>query len=386
MELSSARGRLFFFMMLIIAFPMLQQSFHFFESGKLQGAVTSTPDTVFTWKAWWDGDLQRRKNSYLNDSTGCRPDLVRLNNEIDFRLFKKLHADNVEWGKDGYLFEDVYLAEYIGLDFIGDSAMRASLIKLKKIQDTLDRLGKSLVYVHAPSKAYIYPDKFPPWVDGLKKRPLTNYAEFKRIGDSLGLRQVDMNAWFMAMKDTCQNALFTRKGTHWSVYGSLLAADSMIKYIEHLRGISLPELRLGPPYYSDTPRNADDDIARGLNLIFPLPPERYTYRSFTYNCPEHVSKPKAIFIADSFFWLWMYEHLPDATSDWEFWYYFVEEWNYSSISGGAGHRLIKDYDWAKDLAKADCLIIEFTPGNLRELAGSDRYIEQIYRHYYPAGK
>src|SRR5580693_7348884 len=97
----TTKSKLLFVLLLIVAFPMLQHALSFFESGKLHGAVSGIANPEFSWDKWIDGTYQSQKSAYLNDSTGCRPDLVRLNNQLDFWFFKKLHAHSVVIGKDG---------------------------------------------------------------------------------------------------------------------------------------------------------------------------------------------------------------------------------------------------------------------------------------------
>ena len=261
---------LFCCMMLVIIFPFLQQNFQFFESGNLMGAVIPAQDTAFSTEAWWSSSYQQKKNAYLNDNTGCRPDIVRLNNQLDFWLFKKVHANTVVVGKDDFLFEQAYIDEYCGLDFAGEEPLRKEAIILKKIQDTLALIGKTFVFVYAPSKANFYPEKLPS--EFIKKHPgtATNYKFFKRLCDSIGINYIDCNGWFKSMKDTTKNLLISRQGIHWTVYGSLLAADSLIKYLELKRHARLPEIKWHQITYSNKPRRSDDDIVKGMNLMIPF--------------------------------------------------------------------------------------------------------------------
>ena len=114
------------------------------------------------------------------------PDLIRLNNQLDFSLFKKIHS---EWrllgGDNSCIFQDVYIYSYLGRDFDGYPYILEKVRKLKAIQDTLGKLGKSLIFVQSPCKAFYYPEYFP----GRYKdtvRCTTNYETYKRIGDFCG--------------------------------------------------------------------------------------------------------------------------------------------------------------------------------------------------------
>jgi len=387
MDFKTARGRLFILLMLIIAFPLLQQSLSFFESGKVNGAVAVVGDSTFNWDKWWEGSYQKQKNAYLNDNTGCRPDLVRLSNQLDYWLYGKLHANGVVIGKDDYLYEQFYIDEYIGYDYIGNEAANDEINKLKKIQDTLERLGKTFVFIFAPSKAYYFPDKFPPALDIKGKQAPTNYAAFKRLGDSAGIHLLDFNAWFMAMKGTTKNLLFSPLGTHWTVYGSLLAEDSLIKYLERVRNIKMPEVQWDSIKYSYAPQRTDDDLAAGLNLISEFKKERFSYPKYYYNYQGNRTRPSAIYIGDSFVWTWVNNRLMHSINkEWDVWYYFNEAWNDRSFSGYEPMRPMENLDWAKEMLNTDCVVALYTPANFKGFNYSGSFIEKMYKYFYPGNR
>lgn len=378
---------LFFFLLLFISFPFLQQNLSFFDSGKLSGAVTPISDPVFSWGSWWTGAYQQQKNVYLNDNTGCRPDLVRLNNQVDYWLYDKLHANGVVIGKDECLYEKFYIDEYNGLDFMGDDYIGKEIIKLKKVQDTLEHLGKTFVFIYAPSKAWYFPDKFPPSL--IKKGVIqgTNYETFKRLGNTIGLHQLDFNGWFLAMKDTTKHLLFSKLGTHWTVYGSLLASDSLIKYIEKVRNIHIPELQWKEIVYNDTPKRTDDDLAAGLNLISRFKKERFSYPNYFYNDEGNRTKPKAIYIGDSFLWTLVNNGLMNSINkDWQVWYYFNEAWTNKSFSGLEPMRYLEDFRWQNDLLNTDYVVVLYTPANFKGFNFNGSFIEKMYQYFYPEKK
>lgn len=369
--------------MLVVAFPFLQHCFCIYESGKLNGAVTLAADTRISLRGWFDGSYQKQKNDYLNDNAGCRSDLVRLNNQVDFWVFNKLHANGVVAGKDYFLYEKMYIDEYNGIDFLGDSLVRVMMCKLKKVQDTLERQGKTFVFIYAPSKAWYFPDKFPRSLDMKRVGDTTNYAAFRRLGDSLGLKQVDFNAWFMNMRDTSRHLLFSRVGTHWTVYGSLLASDSIIKYMERERNLHLPRLQWNTIERTEKSRKTDADIAEGLNLAVNFKKEQFSYPQYDY-VKKEGEKPKAIYIGDSFLWTLIENKLMHNINDeWQVWYYFNVAWNEKSLSGQEPSREIVKYDWQNDLRQIDFLVTLFTPANFKGFNYNASFVEQLYRHFYP---
>ncbi|MCW3121963.1 MAG: hypothetical protein JWQ38_1455 [Flavipsychrobacter sp.] len=384
MEIRTAKGKLLFALLLIISFPLLQYYFNFFESGQLKGAVTNTSDPTFSWPSWWDGSYQKQKNEHLNDSIGCRPDMVRLNNQVDLWLFKKRHAREVVIGKDQCFFEQAYINEYYGTDYIGEDAMRTAVIQLRKVQDTLERMGKTFVFLYAPSKAYFYADKLPPRPWGVKENAPTNYLSFKHLADSMGIKQIDYNAWFMAKKDSPDNYLFSRLGIHWTVYGSLRAADSFIKYVDKARNIKLPHLHWETTELTNIPQKTDGDLAEGLNLIFPLNIERFSYPHFSYDNTGNRTKPRMVYIGDSFLWVWLFDNLmPSISNEWDVFYYFEQSWDQNTFSGNNSIKGINEIDWHDRLMHSDCISILYVPSSFSSFAENRSSIKKLYDYFYP---
>lgn len=384
MKFKTARDRLFFFLWLIIVLPLLQYHFHFIESGKLMGVDVVHNNVKFSIAKWWGGAYQKQKEEYLNDSIGFRPDLVRLNNQLDFWMFKKLHAGDVFVGPGNFLSSKMHTDEYFGITQLQPDDIRDKLIKFKMVQDTMQRIGKTLIFGIAPSKPYLYPDKIPRCLYPNETHKTNNYSMFKRMSDSLKINQVDFNGWFMAMRDTSSGILMSKQGIHWSIYGSLLAADSLIKYIERERKIKMPELQITKMNYTTKYQGKDDDLGQISNLVFPLATENMNYPDYHYASDGATSKPKTIYIGDSFLWLWKDDGLMDNTNeDYEFWSYFNDIRTKSTFEGRGSVVNIDQYNWQQQLMNADCVVFLYTPMNFHHF---NYAVNTIYHYFYPERK
>ncbi len=384
MELKTAKDRFFFFLLMILFLPLLQHSFGFVKSGPLEGEMTPHPDIRFRPRAWLDGSYQKEKTLFVNDSVGFRPDLVRMINQIDFWIFKKLPTVAYV-GNNGYLFNREYIDEYEGRTYTDDVAIRATLIKLKRIQDTLERMNKTFIFAYAPSKAYFMPENIPLTLRRSGGPTTSVYEAFRRLGDSLHIKQIDYNALFAAMKDTSKNPLFTRLGAHWSSYGSLLATDTLIKYIERERNIRMPHLVIAKLCYAYTKNGPENDLAKCCNLIFPLTKEKLCYPEYHYSADSTTTKLNMIIIGDSFGAQWLDNKFPqNVATSWEYWYYFRTVWVdqnfYDWTIPMDGH------DWQRKILDADCMIITYNPTNLLGQTRQTEFIEKIYGWLFLGGK
>jgi hypothetical protein len=379
MKGENIKRRLFLFILAMMLLPLVQTQFHFIESGGLFGDFSNAENINFSWKGWWDGSYQKGKTDYINDQFGFRPDFLRINNQIDYWLFRKLHSNSVVMGKNNCLYQTDYIKAYCGKDYIGADSIRKQLARLKALQDTLERLGKTIIVVHTPCKASFYPDNFPEEME-CKENGISNFQTFKHIGDSLHINQIDFNSWYAAQRYKSKALLYSKQGIHWTVYGSLLVADSLTSYIEHKRNITLPHITWSKIEHTHKAKFTDADIAQALNLIFPVTTETFSYPDVHYtNQPTNL---KTIYSGDSFVWTlisdgWM-EH---TNKDWQFWYYFHEIKNQKAMAGEAPTYNIPDYDWKSAMTNTDCIILLYTAHNLCQFGNG--FIEQAYNYYYP---
>lgn len=378
MEFKTARGRLFISIFFILSLPFINGSLHIIDSAGLMGQE-EIAKPHFSWKSWWNGSYQEQKEKYVTGNFGFHEDFVRAVNQLDFFLYKKINAGGIVMGSDHQLFYSNYIEEYCGLDYMGDSFPVARLTKLRCLQDTLEHLGKTVVFIFAPSKAYYYPDKIPD-IPAYKKRGRTNYQNFRQIADALGIHLIDFNEWFASLKNKTAHPLFSSQGIHWTNYGSLLATDSLIRYIENKRDIHMPHPEWTITDSTQDARGTDNDLVQMLNLPLPFYKEEFYYPEVHYSHDANDVKPKAIYIGDSF--LWGYEMnglLANANRDAQIWYYFKKV--YGSIYGGD---VICDsmdkYDWPAQIQKADCIILQYTAPTLA--TNSDEFINKAYAYYF----
>ena len=379
---------LFLFLFAVLSLPFVQRAVPFFESEPLEGYFSIAADTSFSWQGWFNGAYQHKKEAYLNDHAGFRPDLIRIKDQVDYSLYTRLDYSGAIAGKENCVYFDNYVYAYTGMEYTGDSFILAKMIKLKALQDTFAHLGKSLLLVYSPNKAFYYPEYLPDsWKTVIGP---TNYQSYLRIGDSLAINQVNFNAWFMAMKDTTKELLFSKAGTHWTIYGAILAGDSLVRYVERVRSVHIPHATWKKTVRLYGARQSDDDIAKAANLLFHIANERYTYPLLQYPDDTTAKKPKVVLIGDSFVFTLLNNRLPQHSfKDWQFWFYFKYVNNeHTTIGGDDRNPLIENYNWQSAIDSTDCIILMYTSINLaqgKNELGSG-FIEREYDHYFPAKK
>ena len=367
-------------MLALLAFPIIQDKFHILKPLPLGGAVEEPVFKKLTWQGWWSGSYQDTMAAYLKGKTKLKPDLTRFINQIDFSLFDKMRTNGIVRGSDGYLFEDWYIRCYCGEIKMSYNECAVRLYKLKQLEDTLSRLGISVVTLQAGSKASYYPEYFPA-NERCDQKPFNDHMLFNRVADSLGIQYIDFNKWFVSLKGKTQGHLFTRQGVHWSIYGSVIAADSFVRYLQNKDSFNLPDMKwdMGMPHLK--PTQTDADIFDALNLMMRPAADTFYYPRIWYEGEGRV-RPKMIFIGDSYMWSWVWQYIPNnISSDWEFWYYNASVWGVSTAGNIESKNVtIENYDWTEHMLQSKCIVLMVSESNLSGLGWG--FIEKSHAHFY----
>lgn len=308
--------------MLVIALvlPLFQQLTDVPHKRKLRGYAKIADVPEFSMKDYFEGKFQPQAEKALNDRFGYRRSFVMVNNQVSFSLYKKVFAGGVVIGKENHFYEKNYLKAYNGTDYRGDSLWQEKARKLKVIQDSLASRGTQLLVTLAAGKGSFYPEYFPD--SYIMERGPTNGGRMVDFFKEEGVNHIDFNSWFVEMKDTSRYCLYPRTGIHWSVYGMVLAADSLIKRSEALTGKDLPPFEWENVEVTKKYRSSDRDIEDGLNLIFRVNRDEMAYPKISYPEGENDSV-KAIIISDSFYWGLHNMGISNrAFHEGEFWYYY----------------------------------------------------------------
>ena len=369
---------LFAFIVALLFLPMLQQKLELVELKPLNGSYTVLEDPWFSLSGWFEGKYQLEQQKFSNENFGFRNGFVRIYNQAYYELFNEARANSVVIGKDNYLYEENYIQAYLGRDFIGHDKIAEKVDKLKKVSDTLRNIGIELIVVLAPGKGSFYPEFIPEKYEPLN-RSTTNYEVYQEKMMQSKIALLDFNGWFNQMKDTSTYTLFPKTGIHWSKYGAVLAADSIISYINSQNAkTKMPELIISEIEKSVTIRGNDDDIEKGMNLLIDIPDLEMGYPQF--KTPKYTSteSPKVLTVADSYYWeMFGWGLSRDVFNGGQFWYYNEQIYPESYKQPLD----VKDIDFQYEVEKNDVILLMSTDGNLHKFAFG--FIDQLYDCYYP---
>ncbi len=357
-------------LLLLLLLPLIQIKFNLINEKPLNGAIVEIEKSHLKLKDWFNGKYQHETETYLNENFGFRKTFIRINNQIRFNLFKKTNAKDVIIGNNNYLYEINYIKSYLGIDFLGYDIIKERVKKIKTIQDSLKSMGKEFIVIFAPSKVKFFPEYIPEKY--IVEKNISNYEIFAQEFLNNNINHIDFNKYFFENKNKSQYPLFPQYGIHWSDYGSCLAADSIIKYIEKLKDIDMPNFNI-IGYEIDKPRSRDNDIADGLNIFSKLKTYDMAYAIVEHESDSNKIKPSSTVISDSFYWgMFEFHFITQAFSKNSFWYYNSEVF----VANEGTKRYRVDLNLKKEIENTDIFILIGTEPSLKKLGWG--IIDQMY--------
>ena len=369
---------LFGFAIGLLFIPMLQQQGQFFKEINLNGSFTNTQNPELAFKSWFSGDYQQQKQQYINERFGFRPLFIRLYNQMYYSLFQETRANDVIIGKDGYLYGESYINAYTGTDFIGLDSITKKVRKLARVRDTLEKKGIKLIMVLAPGKGSFYSEYIPAKFKKLKQ-DTTNYFVLKEQLDNAQIHTLDFHDWFMKMKDTSRYPLFPKTGIHWSKYGEVLVADSLLNYLQRLLDKPMPSLEITGLEVSKKMRDTDDDIEKGMNIFTSIPDLEMAYYETAFTKDSIQDYPRISVVADSYYWgLHNMGISENGFNQGDFWYYFQEVHH---TDGRDMEAVTSITNHIERIEENDAMIILTTDGNMSKF--DHGFTDWLYERYFP---
>ena len=354
--------------------PLLQARLKFFEEKPLNGALAEPEYRRSSWNHWFSSTYQKKKEKYVNACFGFRNTCVRLNNQLDFSLFRQANANGVIVGNKNYLYEQAYIDAYNGTDFIGQDSIVQTARRIAFLSEQFKRCDKQLIVVFAAGKASYYPTFFPDKFRLQQQNTRTNYFRFKQQLATSTVNFIDFNAWFLELKKTSDYPLFPKLGIHWSHYGMTLAADSLIKNIERVRQVDLGNIVTKNIATSNLAQFEDKDIGDGMNLLFDVPGLTMAYPDFRFE-QKDSKKPKVLVVSDSFFWGMYNAGISSVFDQTHFWYYNKQVYPEFQTKEYFTYQV----DFEQAIKANDVFIIMATEANLKAIGWG--FLERAERYF-----
>ena len=352
--------------------PACEQAFNFFNVRKLNGSYPITERPKPTINGWFSGNFQKLLGQWQNEKFGFRNILVRLHNQVGFSFYNKPYANYVVISKNNYLLDQTYIDAYTGKDFIGELNIKNKVNNFELLQNYLVSQNKKLLLVFAPGKASFYNEYIPD--KDLINKSTTNHKVFVEQLAKTNVNFIDFKTWFDKLKTTQPYTLFPKNGIHWSYYGAVLAADSLLKKTSNILGYEVAKPVIEKVEWRKNLFEVDQDVGLGMNLLFGPENDSMPYPVFSFSKVASAKKPKVLMVGDSYCWTFpLLEINKNAFEGLNFVYYNKE---LNVFDNDVIH--LKKINTMEVLAQSDLVIILSTDANLNEFDWN--FSSQVLNH------
>ena len=364
----------------ILVLILIQTFTGFIPVKSLRGVSIETEKPKLTFEGYVDGSFQNNLENYCREHCGFREWLIRFYNQYLWSCFKETNNTTVVFGKDGWLFEEVYVRDHyesLMYKYTDDTAKMRSMLetealRLWKVQELLKEHNIHLFVCMDPAKDVIFPEYLPEVSTYTRPEGFRAYDYYQKRFEELGIHHIDYVAFFKTLKDSADYPLFYKKGTHWSNIASIHVFDSILRYMEVLGNQKLHDLEIGGKYTAK-PSKPDNDLENLLNLLFPMKSDPYWYADVTVKEDPTAAKPTLLTIGDSYFWNFKFNiPLEQVFRNYPYWYY-----NYILYFDSAD-RSFSDLDLEEEMMRADYIMLNYGTAQLYDLGS--RFLPKALLH------
>ena len=271
-----------------------------------------TPKPELSYESYRTTNYQSQSENHLRENFGFREPLIRFYNQFLYDFFRTTYSNEVVVGKDHWFYYTQHVNEYYGTEMYrwydsteeacADFDREARL--MWKLRSILKEYGKEFLMFMAPDKGFLYPEHLP------YRKPDTttvNAREYYSAKfDEYHFPYIEMTKWFLELKeaDTLPYSLMPQGGAHWG-FSSVLAADSLFRFMEQLNGQRFPKMKIGPLHESSEQiKYGDRDLENTINLMRVVPHhyDKLFDAEVTIDKDSATIWPRVLFVGNSFLW------------------------------------------------------------------------------------
>jgi alginate O-acetyltransferase complex protein AlgJ len=240
---------------------------------RLRGVTDATAPVQFNAHSLAEGTWQKVVMTKVGEAFPLRPLLIRLNNQLRYKLFGAYSAPGVVNGDNGQLIESAYLKEYCARNLATfEQKARAWIPKLKEIQDFYETRGHTFIYLTTPSKAAHLPEYFihrlPSCASTARDRTEI-LPTYDRLLSEANIHFVDAARLTHQLKGKYEIDLFPVGGVHWNAIGVANAANAVLAEI-NARAKKPIAPKLDWTYeIANKASGTDRDLADLINVLVP---------------------------------------------------------------------------------------------------------------------
>ncbi len=179
-------------------------------------------------------------DSYFSTSFGFRSQLVGLNNSLLDSVFNESGEDSVIIGRDGWLFYESALHDYIGQDVMTDAQI-AKVVKILELsEEYIESRGSKLIFAVAPNKMEIYGNEMPYYY--IEDTDAGNYEKLMLALKTSNVSYVDLKSVLKEKAESTDINIYHKLDSHWNNLGAATAYETIMDAagMEHTTYADMP--------------------------------------------------------------------------------------------------------------------------------------------------
>ncbi len=316
--------KIYIFIILLLLLPLIDNFFKLIPNKKLEGEITISQNVKFDFNKFLSGEYQSSKEKYLNENLNMYDFVVRLNNTINFYLFKKTTVVHSILGKENILFDVTYIDAFYGKDLISKEKREARKLQFNYLKRVLNYYEKDLFVCFLPGKPHFYKKQIPDYL--VAEKGLTNLDFFQDLLKKENIPYLNLTDYLLKVNDTSKIVIYPKESIHISDYASILATDTLIKFIENKTKKDIPNIKIDKLNITKYPEKFDADILLANNLLF-YPKFNTVFAHPKISFTKSKDKLRLITIGDSFFKYLKLDSIEKYSfGDGPFWFYGKINW------------------------------------------------------------
>jgi hypothetical protein len=249
---------------LFLLLPLLDMAFHVDPTSppsenRLLTPFPPRPDGMAGLKKFLAG-----WEAYFNDHFGCRKVLVMWHNKLKWSLFKEKSVRNVLVGTDGWMFFSAsqMVEHFRGALQFTDQELADWRKLLEHRRDWLAQRGIKYLFVLAPDKQSIYPERLPAWLKNLGGRTKVDQL-FAHMRAHSTVEMLDLRPALFAAKKSAPD--YQKTDTHWNQFGAFVACEEVVRALAEHQVPGLAPVALDS-FDRTNQLVAGGDLARGIGV------------------------------------------------------------------------------------------------------------------------
>lgn len=245
------------------------------------------PFPVFFDKKGFNEGFPEEVENYLSDHFAFKPQLVTADAVLREALFGESVSEKVIVGEDGWLFFAPTLPDYLATEVLSDNEILRLARVLSVQEEALARRGVAFVFVVAPNKASIVPERMP---DSYTPTGAdNNYDKLYRVLDAAGKADPDLRSILLnhSAEGTADGDLYLKLDSHWNNLGAWIAYRAIAESITAKK----PEIVL--PDFSEAGVEKREITNGDLSLML-YPASERTDTQYFFDLPGEYSSARPI--------------------------------------------------------------------------------------------